>query len=391
MRATRSPMNDLTLPDGRVARAHREDDEALPTSLTPIDDRLSANDARKRLLAGEELLWTGDWHNGRQLLSALKRRVRAPAPRGDALNRWRAHRSYVRAVADLTGHVWVVVEPDGSVDLRRAPDTTEAVRWALGRSEEPRVVPLSTVVGLLGAAGWTRKGLTVPGVDGMIVPRFGVFSPTRHAYVGLLDRVDFDGLRVLDTGSGTGVLSILAAQRGAKEVFAIDTEPRALVCTRDNARRRAQSDRIRVGQHDLFWPDERVDLALFNPPWMPETPRTRLDRAVFDDGGLVQRWLAGLSEHLTEDGRGILLVSDLAERIGLREEGALQGWIDAAGLQVVDRWDAPAGRHKEADPKDPLAVARAAERVWAWVVRPGEKTGSAGEDDGGGKTGERPA
>lgn len=372
----------LSLPDGRQATPHREDDSPLPTSVQPVDDTLSAKAALARVRRGEYLLWTGDWHNGRQLLSAMKRRIRPPrALPTEPAGRWRAERAHTGAVAEQLGRVYVVVEADNQVDLRRAPDTREALTWAFGTAPGPRLIPLRTVIGALGAAGWTRKGLTVPGLQGTLIPRYGVFSPTRHAYVGLLDAVDFEGRHVLDTGCGTGVIGLIALQRGASHVWAVDTEPRAVACARDNAARLGPAERYDAGVHDLFWPDQRFDLALFNPPWLPEPPRTRLDRAIFDDGGVVRRWVEGLPGVLTPEGRGVLLISDLAVRLGLRDPEALPGWIAGAGLEVVERAAVPAshGRvvrksetagEKTDREADPVALARSREKVWRWVVAP---------------------
>lgn len=358
----------LTLPDGTLAAFHSESDDAPPASLVVVDDRTRAADAMRAIRDGAYLLWTGDWHNGRQLLTALQRRLGRPAAATSLAGRWRAGRAHTRQVAEVLGRVLVVVEPDGAVDLRRAQDTRQAVAWAFGLVETRRLVALRTVIGALGAAGWTRAGLDVPGLEGRLVPRYGVFSPTRHAYVGLLDGLDFTDRTVLDTGCGTGVLGFVALQRGASRVWATDLEPRAVACARDNARRLGLEDRYDVGEHDLFPPDAQVDLALFNPPWMPEPPRTRLDRAVFDEGELVQRWLAGLHTHLRPGGRGVLLVSDLAERLGLRPEGSVREAVARAGLMVLEHTDAPATHKKARDARDPLHVARAAERVQCWEI-----------------------
>lgn len=389
------PGATLCLPDGRTALLHTEDDRPVPGGLVVADDATSAKRALSLLRSGSDLLWTGDWHQGRRLLSALRRRIKRPRSDGAATGEgqaglaaaWRAERAHVRAVAEVVGRVHVVVEADGRVPLPRAQDTREAVAWGIGLADGPRLVPLATVVGLLGAAGWQRRGVEVPGLEGRIHPRFGVFPPTRHAYVGLLEHVRWAGRTVLDTGCGTGVLGFVALQRGARRVWAVDTEPRAVACALDNGHRLGLADRYEAAVADLWWPAAggtsagpvvagpvgagRVDVAVFNPPWLPEPPRTRLDRAVFDEGGVVRRWLAGLDHHLADGGEGCLLVSDLAVRLGLRDDRELPAWIEAAGLRTVAVHDAPAGHKRARDRRDPLHVARVAERVQAWVIARG--------------------
>ncbi len=363
-------MPDVTLPDTTVAAFHTEDGRDPPRTLVLADDQTRAADALRAIRDGADLLWTGDWHNGRQLLTALRRRVKRPRTDGTAVTDlaaiWRAERAHTHAVADVLGRVLVRIEPGGRVALRRVPPHEDAVRHALGAVEVPTLVALPTLIGMLGAWGWHEAGVEVPGLDGRIHPHFGVFPPTRNAYVRLLDHLDFRGRTVLDTGCGTGVLGLVALQRGASRVVAVDVDPRAVACARDNAHRLGLQARFEACEADLFPDAARVDLALFNPPWLPEVPRTRLDRAVYDSGDLVRRWLAGLP--LAENGRAGLLVSDLAVRLGLRPEGQLQAWIAEAGRTIEAVHDTAATHRKTHDRRDPLHEARAAERVQLWVL-----------------------
>jgi predicted RNA methylase len=354
----------IPLPDGAHATFLTEADVPPPGHLHPVGDDLSARDALARLQAGEHLLWTGDWHQGRQLAKAVERRLapRSPAT-GTALARWQASREVRRRQGEVLGRLLVRLGADGSVALRRAPDTRRAVDLAWGPADTPRLVALRTLVGALGAAGWTDKGLDVPGLQGTLVPRFGVFSPTRHAYLGLLDPVDPTGLHVLDVGSGTGVLGLALLQRGSARVTATDIDPRAVSCTRDNARRLGLDDRLEAVQADLFPPGLTADLVVFNPPWLPEAPRTRLDRAIFDAGGrTLAAFLERLPDHLTPDGEAILLLSDLAERLGLRDRSVLPAAARRSGLTFEDRDRVPAA-HRRPDGDDPLTRARAEEHI----------------------------
>ncbi|MFL6626210.1 MAG: methyltransferase, partial [Vitreoscilla sp.] len=56
----------------------RSESQAMPATLLPADDTLAANAAFKLVSEGTGLLWRGDFHNGRQLLQALGRRVDKP-------------------------------------------------------------------------------------------------------------------------------------------------------------------------------------------------------------------------------------------------------------------------------------------------------------------------
>lgn len=68
--------------------------------------------------------------------------------------------------------------------------------------------------------------------------------PTTALCLQWLDGLAIDGKRVVDYGSGSGVLAVAAALKGASRVLAIDHDPQALEATMDNAKRNGVADRI---------------------------------------------------------------------------------------------------------------------------------------------------
>ena len=77
-------------------------------------------------------------------------------------------------------------------------------------------------------------------------------------------------------------------------------------------------------------------------------------------------FLNGLAAHLTPGGEGWLILSDLAEHLGLRTRDFLLAAIDAAGLKVIARMDVKPTHPRAADESDPLHAARAAEVTSLW-------------------------
>jgi len=362
----------ISLRDGRSASFITESGAPEPTGLMHIDDAMRADDALRLLRAGKLLRWVGDFRNGRNLLAALKRRLKPRMQASSAMDlsdRWRQQRAVTRRTAELLGGLLVVVEPSGQLDLRRAPETAVAVELAWGRADGPRVVALNTLVGAMSAAEWTRKGIEVPGLSGRLEPRYGVFSPTRHAYVELVAQLDVEGKSVMDVGCGTGVLGFVLLQRGARSVVGTDLDSRAVECASSNAERLGLGDRFHAVEADLFPEGERADCVVFNAPWVPETPRTRLDRGVFDeDGATLRRFIADVPNHLSEDGVAALLISDLPERLGLRGPGEIEHMVAESGMQVLSTSDTPAAHGRTRDISDPLHEARAAERIKMLVL-----------------------
>ena len=345
-----------------------------PRKLGLADDRTTADDALRRIRSGEALLYAGDFRNARQLLAALGRRLTprrsTGAPPAEAFRRERHRR---REAHLLLNRLLVPVAAGWRIPLPRAPDVADALTGALGPAPEgDGLLPLREVLGAVGAHEWRKGGVPVPSLGERVHPHHGVFAPVRGEYADLvgaaLEGRDLSGKLVFDVGTGTGVLAFLAARRGAL-VVATDSEPRAVACARENAVRLGLAGQVEVREADLF-PEGRADLVLCNPPWVPADAHTPLERAVYDPGGrFLSGFLAGLREHLAPGGEAWLVLSDLAERLGLREPGALEAAFSGAGLRRVDVRSAPATHPRAKDPDDPLHEARAGEVTSLHVLR----------------------
>jgi methylase of polypeptide subunit release factors len=342
---------------------------ATPSSIAAVDDRLTADQALRRIEAGELLWYIGDYPNGRQLLSALRRRLvprSSKSPRAaDPVAIFRAERRQRAHEHRILSRLVVAVSREGAVYGKRTPDVASAVRAALGEREGWALVPLQELLGMVGAAEWARKGVEVPGLEGRIHPVYGVFAPTRLEPAKLAARIpDVAGKAVLDVGTGTGVLALLLLARGAASAVATDLDPRAVDCATENARRLGLGERLRVLTVDLFPAEGTFDVVISNPPWLPEPPQTRLDGAIYDrDGRFVSGFLARLEQHLKPGGRGYLILSDFAERLGLREPDYLRREAAASGLQLREIAAERPAHPKAEDKRDPLQVLRAAERT----------------------------
>ena len=356
----------------RQARWHSESAAPPPRGVVVADDRMRAATAHRLACEGTALLWRGDFFQARQMLAALGRRVdrKAPGPAGDPAAAFRSHRRFRGHRARVLGRLLVRLEDDHTLALRRAPDVRRACAEAYGPPRGPMVVALTELLGVVGAHEWRRKGVPVPALDARVHPHYGVFSPVRGEYVDLVARAPLpprtDRRTAFDLGTGTGVLAALLARRGAGRVLAGDISPRALACARDNVRRLGLDGRVTVVGPCLY-PEGRAGLVVCNPPWLPARPVSAVEQGVYDpDGAMLRGFLDGLAGRLEPGGEGWLILSDLAERLGLRAPGELPRLIEAAGLRVVDRLDTRPRHPRARDTTDPLHAARAAEVTSLW-------------------------
>ncbi|MFI7103060.1 methyltransferase [Streptomyces sp. NPDC050161] len=368
--------------EARSARWRSENGAPPPRRIMIADDRMKADAAYKLACEGTALLWRGDFHNARQLLTALTRRIdrrpRKTLP-DDPAQAFHQHRAAQNQRARILGMLLIPLDATHAVPLHRAPDVRAACAQAYGPppADAPAqpgphrtasVVSLRELLGLIGAYEWRKKGVEIPALGGdRIHPHYGVFSPARGEYVDLVAAAPLPAQDLaFDIGTGTGVLASVLARRGVRRVVATDQDPRALACARENTERLGVAGQVTVVEADLF-PEGRAPLVVCNPPWVPAKPTTPIEYAVYDPGSRMLRgFLNGLAEHLTPGGEGWLILSDLAEHLGLRPRSELTAAFASAGLEVVDRLDVTPRHPRARDTSDPLHVARAAEVTSLW-------------------------
>jgi methylase of polypeptide subunit release factors len=358
----------------RSARWRSESGALPPRRVTVADDRITADAAYRLASEGTALLWRGDFQNARQLLTAMARRIdRKPRkPASSPIEAFNFHRQAQSQRARTLGMLLVPLEADFSIPLRRAPNVKEACAEAYDKGEAASIVSLRELLGVIGAHEWRKKGIEIPALGDRIHPHYGVFSPVRGEYIGLVAEAPLPTSKLaFDIGTGTGVLAAVLARRGVKHVVATDRDPRALACARQNIARLGLLGRVEIVQTDLF-PQGRAPLIVCNPPWLPARANSPIERAIYDpESRMLLGFLDGLAAHLEPDGEGWLILSDLAEHLGLRTREALLAAIDAAGLKLVGRLDTKPTHPRASDDTDPLHAARSAEvtSLWRLVAR----------------------
>lgn len=349
-----------------------------PARVVVADGRMTADEAYGLACQGTALLWRGDFQEARQLLNALGRRADRRGRRSrnagggnDSAQAFHLYRQARSQRSRTLNALLIPLEADYAIPLRRAPDVRQACVEAFGPAVSPSVMPLRAVQGVIGAHEWRVKGIDVPEAGGRIHPHFGVFAPVRREYIDLVSTAPLPAACAshsvaFDIGTGTGVLAAVLARRGIERVVATDLDGRALECARENIERLGLGERVQVVQANLF-PEGRAALVVCNPPWVPARPSSSLEQGIYDpESQMLRGFLAKLPGHLVPGGEGWLVLSDLAERLGLRTRARLLGEFDAAGLRVLDRHDIEPRHPKAADASDLLHHARAGEITSLW-------------------------
>ena len=159
-----------------------------------------------------------------------------------------------------------------------------------------RLKPVRAGRQLLVRPSWLRapdedRRITIV-IDPQMAFGTGHHATTRFCLRALEDLVR-RGDRVLDLGTGSGILSIAAAKLGAQEILGLDNDARTVDTARENIRINAVGDRVEISEGELeCLPDRFYQVVVANidgPTLLPLLPR--LASLVTEPGHLI---LAGL-------------------------------------------------------------------------------------------------
>ena len=147
-----------------------------------------------------------------------------------------------------------------------------------------------------------------------------VYEPAEDTFL-LAENLDIQRKdEVLEIGTGTGLITIYAAQR-TRKVVATDINEHAIKCALKNTiTNRTYNIELRKG--NLFEPveGEKFDLILFNTPYLPTSEDEKLNEelnAAFDGGiegrDTIDAFIEQVKDYLNEGGRVQLVQSSLSD------------------------------------------------------------------------------
>jgi ribosomal protein L11 methyltransferase len=167
----------------------------------------------------------------------------------------------VSAYLDGLAEIFRVAKPDLSSTMIDEED------W--GKSWKEHFRPFAIIPGLVIAPTWEEyqpaAGETVITMDpGM------AFGTGHHATTSLsLERIqralaEKSGQRLLDVGTGTGILGMAAVLFGARDVLGLDNDPEAIAAAEENVRRNSLQDQMRISLAPLSSLEQSYGIVVAN-------------------------------------------------------------------------------------------------------------------------------
>jgi release factor glutamine methyltransferase len=164
-----------------------------------------------------------------------------------------------------------------------------------------------------------------------------VYEPAEDSFL-LIEALKINpGDRVLEIGTGCGLIALDCAQRGA-DVICTDVNPHAIKLVRRNSKRNHHllKGTIEIREGDLFSvikDNELFNVIVFNPPYLPISKKERIggwfDKAT--DGGkdgieVTKQFIKGLNKYLLKNGSAYFIFSSLSNR------PKLEGYLTKKGF-----------------------------------------------------------
>jgi release factor glutamine methyltransferase len=146
-----------------------------------------------------------------------------------------------------------------------------------------------------------------------------VYEPAEDTFLFAENLYVEKGEDVLDLGTGCGILGVLAA-RDANFVLAVDLNPYAIKCAKQNCMLNYSNNKIAFIQTDLFsaFSDSAAfDLVLFNAPYLPSEENEDMSwigkawAGGLNGRQVVDRFITQVPLHLKTEGRVLLMQSTL--------------------------------------------------------------------------------
>jgi hypothetical protein len=318
-----------------MKRTLHRPEPVLGDAAQAVDRSTPPRRAAERLRDGKVLLVTDSYSTGAEILAQLQSLM--PSPAGDASYQdrrqsQRAHReASLRLLAPISDHRVALRDARSNGFLRE-----------LYPELQHFILPFVAVQELHGAWGRYREGTHLAVLGHRVHPFYGTYVPTRLSHLELfgtwLSQYAGERSRAVDVGTGCGVLALMLAKAGFAHVRATDCNPNAVESLARELQRMEAAPPIEPISGDLLCEDRAPsDLIVFNPPWIQGEAEDLLERSLYFEDGLFERFFEQAMECLAPDGRIVLVFSTVLELVQPDVAHPILTELERGRLQLVKK------------------------------------------------------
>ena len=297
---------------GKEIQVDRPEPIIADIDVAPYKRRMGPQTAIDALLDGYFVLILDFYSSGLSILSGLKKYLKNKYS-DQSFQGQRDFRSVFRKLS----HRLLLSVSNNKLTVRKAP----VIGWfkILYPELNEFLLPFPQVQGLNSSWQWYEKGIFIPVLRRKIHPWFGTYFPTRFEHLELFDnwlkRYKGEKKSAYDIGIGSGVLSFQMLKFGFEKVYGTDSNPNVIVGLNEDLNKNKLSSKIDILHGDLFASfNLKTELIVFNPPWLPAShDLDGIDKAIYYDVNLFPLFFAEAKKHLKDDGKVVLLFSNLAQ------------------------------------------------------------------------------
>ena len=157
------------------------------------------------------------------------------------------------------------------------------------------------------------------------MPKFEIYPPKEDSFF-LSDFVDkkvkkLHPKKILDMGSGTGILAKCAIDSGLDivNIFVSDINPKSIKILEKDFKNVFLSDLF-----DKIPKKPKFDLIIFNPPYLPLDKKEPKSSSLSTTGGkkgseIINKFLINAKDYLKKDGEVLLLISSLTKDVNFSQ------------------------------------------------------------------------
>lgn len=276
--------------------------------LDPIFTKNTRRDPINRLLNKELVLLDSDFKKGLDLLDQLSKQLQKPSPTASYQERTIFEQNF----RDISSYLLVPITKQ-KIKLKGASECGFLKEFYAKQAHF--FLPFPQIEELSGAWKRYKDGLHFSVLGHRIHPFYGTYFPTRTSHLELfatwLHQYTGSKETCIDMGAGSGILSFLLERKGFQSIIAADSNPNALESIKRELHRH-QYKNITPVFSDLFSNIEhKVDLIVFNPPWIVGEAKGPVSQALFSDEDLLERFFTQAYHHLKPNGSLVLIFSNI--------------------------------------------------------------------------------